>query len=154
LLGVDHDPLARHLPGVPTPDRGDPEEALVADVLDPKPDLVHVGGQHQLRPTRAALLGDQVAHEIGLQVAEGGQLSLDDLTDQVLLARAAVGLGQLSEQINVHPEAFLPKRGGAALARCAGASKICMSRLGTSRRMPPLQVPSSSLLTWATWPRN
>ena len=46
FFAVDGEILVDHHPGVVEPDRHDPDEALVLDVLDDEPQLVHVRAEH------------------------------------------------------------------------------------------------------------
>ncbi len=97
----DHPLRVEHRPE-PSPDRDDPDEPLLIDILDHQPYLVHVGGKHDREPI-AAFYSDQVAHTVLPDLVDRpGNLSPYDIPNAPLAARDAMGVGQLPQQLFYH----------------------------------------------------
>ncbi len=91
LRGLDGDRVAQHHLVEPAAERGEPDEALVGDVLDHEADLVHVGRQHDAgRFALAGLLADQAPQVVRLELADARQARADEGADLVLEAGHAV----------------------------------------------------------------
>ena len=119
LRAVDREILVDDHAGVVESDRGDADEALVLDVLDDEPELVHVRAEHHGGPAVAAAAGEVVVSErIGLVlVVVSGELGGDDVGDR-----------------RSSPETPM------AASRAASRSSI-LSDNGTSSRGPKPTVP-------------
>ena len=101
LLPVDGEILVDHHPGVVEPDGHDPDEALVLDVLDDEPQLVHVRAEHDGGAAVAPAAREVVVSErVGLVlVVMSVELGGDDVGDQALVPRDADGGVESGEQV-------------------------------------------------------
>ena len=81
--------------------RGDPDEALVLDVLDDESELVHVGAEHHRRHAIPAGAGEVLIPErVGrVLVVVAVELLCDDLGDQALVSRDPDGGVEGGEQV-------------------------------------------------------
>ena len=94
----DLDPLADEDHGVPAADAGEPEEAVVVDVVDDQPDLVDVADDRQgAAVAGAGHLGDGRADGVAGDLGEGAGGLAEDGGGRLLVPRGAGGGEQLQE---------------------------------------------------------
>ena len=109
LSAVDEHPLSkRHL--VEPPAQGhETQEAVVVDVLDHEPDLVHVGGDHDGR-SGTGPGADHVAHAVGGHlVHQGLEFGGEKGSDRPFVAGHSVRVGEEGEEAQdlFHAVSFL-----------------------------------------------
>jgi len=104
-VGTDQHTAREQVAGIEPADGLEVDKALVGDVADEKPDLVHVTEQHDLL-RRGAGAGvapaQQRAHRVDLdRVEEALDLTRDEVADPVLVPRHAGRLAKRLQQAEI-----------------------------------------------------
>ena len=96
----DRDALRSRDHRIDTTDRVDMQEPVVGDVINDKPDLIAVPGEHHARPAVRIAHAEDIAHDVRADAIAPGRDSVsDELLNIMLIARRTGRFDKLFEKL-------------------------------------------------------